>query len=79
MTAPQTHATTDPQSIVALQQRLDAALTEKMALAEELAARNAELAARNSEYGERIGHQIATIDVLKVMSASPVTRSRCST
>jgi hypothetical protein len=31
----------------------------------------AELAARNSEYGERIEHQSATIDVLKVMSASP--------
>ena len=26
---------------------------------------------RNSEYGERIEHQSATIDVLKVMSASP--------
>ena len=31
----------------------------------------AELAQRNSEYGERIEHQAATIDVLKVMSASP--------
>ena len=31
----------------------------------------AELATRNSEYGERIEHQAATIDVLKVMSASP--------
>jgi two-component system NtrC family sensor kinase len=31
----------------------------------------AELAARNSEYGERIAHQSATVDVLKVMSASP--------
>ena len=31
----------------------------------------AELAARNSEYGERIEQQSATIDVLKVMSASP--------
>jgi GAF domain-containing protein len=71
MTAPQTDATTDPEGIIALQQRLDAALAEKMALAEELAARNAELATRNSEYGERIEHQRATIDVLKVMSASP--------
>ena len=26
---------------------------------------------RNSEFGERIEHQAATIDVLKVMSASP--------
>jgi GAF domain len=33
--------------------------------------RTAELAARNSEYGERIEQQSATIDVLKVMSASP--------
>ena len=31
----------------------------------------AELATRNSEYGERIAHQSATVDVLKVMSASP--------
>ena len=30
-----------------------------------------ELAERNSEFGERIEHQAATIDVLKVMSASP--------
>ena len=29
------------------------------------------LATRNSEYGERIEQQAATIDVLKVMSASP--------
>ena len=33
--------------------------------------RTAALATRNSEYGERIEHQAATIDVLKVMSASP--------
>ena len=33
--------------------------------------RTAALAARNSEYGERIEQQSATIDVLKVMSASP--------
>ena len=33
--------------------------------------RTAELAARNSEYSERIEQQAATIDVLKVMSASP--------
>ena len=37
----------------------------------ELRERTAELAERNSEYGERIEHQAATIDVLKVMSASP--------
>ena len=33
--------------------------------------RDAALALRGSEYGERIAHQAATIDVLKVMSASP--------
>ena len=33
--------------------------------------RTAALAERNSEYGERIEQQAATIDVLKVMSASP--------
>ena len=37
----------------------------------ELQERTAALAARNSEYGERIEQQSATIDVLKVMSASP--------
>jgi PAS domain S-box-containing protein len=37
----------------------------------ELRTRTAELARRNSEYGERIEQQSATIDVLKVMSASP--------
>ncbi|HME24585.1 MAG TPA: GAF domain-containing protein [Acetobacteraceae bacterium] len=37
----------------------------------ELQARTAALAQRNSEYGERIEQQSATIDVLKVMSASP--------
>ena len=37
----------------------------------ELRARTAQLATRNSEYSERIEQQAATIDVLKVMSASP--------
>ncbi len=36
-----------------------------------LEARTAELTSRNSEFGERIDQQAATIDVLKVMSASP--------
>ena len=72
MTAQQTDATTDPQSIIAaLQQRLDAGLAREAALAEALAARTAELAQRNTDYLERIEHQAATIDVLKVMSASP--------
>ena len=55
MTAQQTDATTDPQSIIAaLQQRLDAALAREAALAEELAAPTVELAERKSEFGERI-------------------------
>ena len=33
--------------------------------------RTAALAQRNSEFGEKIEHQSATIDVLKVMSTSP--------
>ena len=49
----------------------DAALAREAALTEALAARTAELARRDSEYGERIDHQAATIEVLKVMSASP--------
>ena len=36
-----------------------------------IAALRAELAARNSDFAERIDQQAATIDVLKVMSASP--------
>jgi two-component system, NtrC family, sensor kinase len=72
MTAPQITATTDTPSIIAaLQRRLDAALLEKAALAEGLAAQTVELAERKSEFGERIAQQAATIDVLKVMSASP--------
>jgi two-component system, NtrC family, sensor kinase len=71
MTARQTDATTDPQSMAALQQMLDAALAREAAVAEELAARTAELAEHKTEFDERIEHQVATIDVLKVMSASP--------
>ena len=47
-----------------LRRERDAALAHEAALAEALAQ-------RNSEYGERIEQQAATIDVLKVMSASP--------
>src|SRR6478672_9110014 len=71
MTAQQTDAIPDPQSMAALQQMLDAALAREAALAEELAAPTVELAERESEFGERIAQQAATIDVLKVMSASP--------
>src|SRR5216683_5975419 len=58
MTATLDAAAGDPQRTIAeLQRQLDAC--------------RAELAARNSEFGERIEHQSATIEVLKVMSASP--------
>ena len=65
MTVPPDDTTADTSAIItALQHRLDAALSEKAALAEALAT-------RNSEYGERIAQQAATIDVLRAMSASP--------
>jgi len=47
-----------------LRNERDAALAESQA-------RTAELAQRDSDYGEHLKHQSATIDVLKVMSASP--------
>jgi hypothetical protein len=66
MTAVLKAAEADPrQTIADLQRQLDEC--------------RAELAARNSAYSERIQHQAATVDVLKVMSASPAIRSRCST
>jgi len=72
MTATQDDTIAELQSIVTeLRRERDATLSERDALAAELAARTAQLAARNSEYGERIEQQAATIDVLKVMSASP--------
>ena len=58
----------------ALQQRTEAltrSVEELRAAEAELLATNAALDTRNSEYGEQIQHQSATIDVLKVMSASP--------
>jgi two-component system, NtrC family, sensor kinase len=72
MTASPVGTTTDfPGLIAALRSERDAALSEKAALAEELATRDAALAQRNSEFGERIDHQAATLDVLRAMSASP--------
>jgi GAF domain-containing protein len=44
---------------------------ENARLLTELRARTDELGARNSDFAERIDQQAATIDVLKVMSASP--------
>ena len=65
MTATLDQAAADPQQIIVeLQRQLDERTRQ-------LDACRAELAARNSEFGERIEHQSATIDVLKVMSASP--------
>src|SRR6516164_9179465 len=65
MTAPPDDTTTDLHALIAaLRTERDAALSEKAALADALAT-------RNSEFGERIEQQTATIDVLKVMSASP--------
>ena len=79
MVTPPDETTADPYAaIAAMRQQLaersaerDAALAEKADLATALAGRTAELVERNSEYGERIAQQAATIDVLKVMSASP--------
>ena len=80
MTAPQTDdTTTDLHAVIAaIRAEREEALAREAALTEELAARTAELAlrttelaTRNSEFGERIEHQVATIDVLKAMSASP--------
>src|ERR1700681_1390316 len=72
MTAPPDDTTTDTDAVIdALQAENDAALSEKAALAEKLAASTAALAQRNSDFDERIQYQAATIDVLKAMSASP--------
>ena len=62
MTAQQTDAIPDPQSMAALQQMLDGALAREAALAEELAARTAELAsaAANSASGLRSSRRRST-------------------
>jgi GAF domain-containing protein len=72
MTPAQDDTISELQCMVAeLRRERDAGLAPEAVLAQKLAAQAAELAARNSEYGERLKHQSATIDVLKVMSASP--------
>src|SRR5215472_11656374 len=58
MVTPPDETTADPYAVIA------ALRAERDALAEALAR-------RNSEYGERIEQQAATIDVLKVMAATP--------
>ena len=63
---------TDFQSIIAtLRAERDAALSEKVALADALATRTAELFARKNDFDERIAHQSVNIAVLRAMSASP--------
>ena len=72
MTAPPDDTTTDLHPVIAaLRAERDAAQAREATLIEELAARDAALGKRNSAYNERIAHQSATIDVLRVMSASP--------
>ena len=72
MTAPQTDATTDPQSIIAaLQQRLDAALAVRPRWRRNSLHAPPHWRSATPNIGERIEHQAATIDVLKAMSASP--------
>ena len=72
MITPGNEVTTDPHHTIAeLRQRLDERTAERdAALAREAMLAEA-LATRNTEFGERIEQQSATIDVLKVMSASP--------
>jgi GAF domain-containing protein len=72
MTSPPDDTTTDLHAVIAaLRREREAGLAREATLAEELAARDAALAQRNTQYSERIEHQTATVEVLKVMSASP--------
>jgi len=72
MVTPPEETTADPYAVIAaLRAERDAALAREAALSEELAASTAALARRNTDFDERSEYQAATIDVLKVMSASP--------
>jgi GAF domain-containing protein len=72
MVTPPDETTADPHAVITtLRQQLAERSAERDAALKALAERTTELAHRNSEYGERIGHQSATIDVLRAMSASP--------
>ena len=71
MTATQDETIAELQHTTAeLRREHDSALSEKAALAEELAARTAELLERKSKFDERIEYEAATVGVLKAMSAS---------
>src|SRR5471030_3237720 len=61
-------ATTQEEMIAEMQRTIAELRRERDAARAE---RDATLAQRKNEYSERIEHQAATIDVLKVMSASP--------
>ena len=72
MTATQDATIAELQRTIAeLRREREAGLAREATLAEGLAARDAALAQRNTQYSERIEYQAATVDVLKVMSASP--------
>jgi hypothetical protein len=62
---------TQDDTIAGLQRSVAELRRERDAALGELQARTAALAQRDSAYGERIEHQSATIDGLKVMSTSP--------
>ena len=70
MTAPPDDGAADLQAVItALRAERDAALSEKIALAEELAARTCELTQRDSGYSERIGHRAATAEGVETLKA----------
>src|SRR5690348_12600563 len=72
MTAPRDDVIAELQRAnAALRLERDAAISEKAALSEALAARTAELGGRRNDFDERIAHQSANRDVLRAMSASP--------
>src|SRR5689334_432716 len=72
MITPRDDVTTDPHHTIAeLRHRLEECTAERDAALAREATLTEALAARNTEFGERIEQQSATIDVLRVMSASP--------
>src|SRR5215469_189211 len=72
MVTPPDETTADPYAVIAaLRQQLTERSAERDATLAEKAELAKALAERSDQDGERIGHQTATIDVLKAMSASP--------